>query len=93
MKDGVATSFAFASVERWFQPMDARVVGLVIVIGGVLLVVVGLLVMSGGLGWFGRLPGDIRMERENVRFYFPIVSMLLVSVVLTVLLALIRRWL
>jgi len=41
--------------------------------------------------WFGRLPGDIRIETERVRLYVPLVSMLLVSLVLTVLLNLFRR--
>jgi hypothetical protein len=58
---------------------------------GLVLVIVGLLVWSGLLGWFGRLPGDIRIERDSVHVYVPIVSMLLVSVVLTLLFQLIRR--
>ena len=59
---------------------------------GVAIILVGLLVWSGGLGWFGRLPGDIRIERPNVRVYVPIVSMLLVSVGLSLLLYLINRF-
>jgi membrane protein implicated in regulation of membrane protease activity len=62
-----------------------------IMVAGVVLVLIGLLVQTGLLGWFGRLPGDIRIERENVRFYFPIASMIVVSVVLSVLAALARR--
>jgi hypothetical protein len=58
---------------------------------GVVLILVGLLVWSGGLGWFGRLPGDIRIERESVRIYVPIVSMLLVSAVVSLILYLLRR--
>jgi Protein of unknown function (DUF2905) len=68
-----------------------RSVGLLVVVGGVFIVVVGLLIYSGGLSWFGRLPGDIRYESGNVRVYVPIVSMLLVSVALTVLFNLLRR--
>jgi hypothetical protein len=60
---------------------------------GVVLVVVGLLVWSGALGWLGRLPGDIRIEREHVRFYFPITSMLLVSLVLSLIARLVQRFL
>ncbi|MGO9653121.1 DUF2905 domain-containing protein, partial [Mycobacterium sp.] len=37
--------------------------------------------------WFGRLPGDIRVERDNVRVYIPVVSMLLVSVAASLLLS------
>jgi hypothetical protein len=69
-----------------------RSLGLIVVAGGVLVVVVGLLMYSGALSWFGRLPGDIRYESGNVRVYVPIVSMLLVSVVLTVLFSLLRRF-
>lgn len=66
--------------------------GPAIVAAGVALVVVGLLVWSGALNWFGRLPGDIRIERDTVRVYFPIVSMLVVSAVLSLVLYLVRRW-
>jgi TctA family transporter len=56
------------------------------------LVVVGVLAWLGALSWFGRLPGDIRVERPGFRFYAPIVSMLIVSLVLTFLTALFRRF-
>jgi hypothetical protein len=59
---------------------------------GVGLVLIGLLVWSGALAWFGRLPGDIRIERESVHVYIPLVSMLLVSAALSLLLYLIRRF-
>ncbi len=52
---------------------------------GVGLVVAGLLVWSGGLSWFGRLPGDVRFEGERTRLYIPIVSMIVVSLALSVL--------
>ena len=58
---------------------------------GVALILIGLLFWSGSLAWFGRLPGDIRIERETVRIYVPIVSMLLVSVVVSLALYLVRR--
>lgn len=72
--------------------MEARSTGFLIVALGVAAVLIGLLVMSGALSWFGRLPGDIRIERENVRVYVPIVSMLLVSVAISVLLYIARRF-
>jgi hypothetical protein len=59
---------------------------------GVAIIVVGLLVWGGGFGWFGRLPGDIRIERESVRIYIPLVSMLVISIVVSVLLGVIRRF-
>ena len=62
-----------------------------IVLAGVALVLVGLAVWSGALGWFGRLPGDIRIERDSMRIYIPLASMLLISVVLTLLMYLFSR--
>jgi uncharacterized membrane protein YidH (DUF202 family) len=66
--------------------------GLLVIVGGIFIIIVGLLIYSGGLSWFGRLPGDIRYESGNVRVYVPIVSMLLVSLVLTLLFNLLRRF-
>lgn len=68
-------------------------IGLLVIVGGVVVFVVGLLIYSGALGWFGRLPGDIRYESGGVRVYIPIVSMLLISVALTLLFNLLRRFL
>ncbi|MFU8813729.1 MAG: DUF2905 domain-containing protein [Pseudomonadales bacterium] len=62
-----------------------------LMLAGVALVVIGLLAHLGALSWFGRLPGDIRIERPNARFYFPITSMIVVSVLLSLLLNLARR--
>jgi hypothetical protein len=59
---------------------------------GAVLILLGLLVWSGALAWFGRLPGDIRIEREGLRLYIPLVSMLLLSAALSLLLYLIRRF-
>jgi len=58
---------------------------------GIFLVIVGVLAWSGALSWLGHLPGDIRIERENVRFCFPITSMIVISGVVTLLVHLIRR--
>ena len=66
--------------------------GAVLVALGIGLVILGLLVWSGALSWFGRLPGDVRIERESVRVYLPLVSMLVVSVALSLLLYLVRRF-
>ena len=57
------------------------------------MVVIGLVLSyaPGLLGWFGHLPGDIRIERENGSFYFPVTSMILVSLVLSVLFSLFFR--
>jgi hypothetical protein len=65
----------------------------IILLGG-LIVVIGVIVYFFGdkLHWVGRLPGDIRVERENFRFYFPITTMILFSLILTFLLYLLRRF-
>ncbi|MDP8960318.1 MAG: DUF2905 domain-containing protein [Actinomycetota bacterium] len=73
--------------------MEQRSLGLIIILLGVLAIVAGLIIWSGGLSWFGRLPGDIRIEGERTRVYIPIVSMIVVSVVLTILVNLVGRWL
>lgn len=64
------------------------VVGLILILAG------GIVFFFGGkLGWIGHLPGDIRIERENFRFYFPITTMILFSIVLSLILRLIRSML
>ena len=72
--------------------MSLNPVGLRIVALGLGIVLLGLLVWSGALNWFGRLPGDIRIERETMRIYLPLVSMLLISVVMSLVLYLARRF-
>lgn len=69
-----------------------RGVGLLVIGAGICLVLIGLLIYSGGLNWFGRLPGDIRYEGERTHIYVPIVSMLLVSIVLSLIFYLIRKF-
>jgi hypothetical protein len=69
-------------------------IGKYIVIVGIAIVVIGLVVWLAGdkLGWFGNLPGDIRVERENFKFFMPITSMILLSIVLSLLLWVFRRF-
>lgn len=64
-----------------------------LILAGAVLVVVGLVLHYAPslLNWFGKLPGDIRIESERGKFFFPITSMVIVSVVLTVLINLFRR--
>ncbi len=60
---------------------------------GLGLVAAGLVIyfFHSKLHWLGRLPGDIRIEKGNLRIYFPITTMILVSVVLSLILYLIRK--
>jgi len=43
------------------------------------------------LHWIGHLPGDIRIEKENFRFYFPITTMIIFSILITVILQIIKK--
>ena len=70
----------------------SRSAGPTIVVVGLVIVAVGLLAWAGGLSWFGRLPGDVRIERDSVRVYAPIVSMLVLSVVASLVLYVVRRF-
>lgn len=71
--------------------MDSRSLGVLLLVVGGGLALFGLLLATGALSWFGRLPGDIRIETEHTRVFIPITSMVIVSVVLTLLLSLFRR--
>lgn len=71
----------------------SRSLGGVLVLAGAVIALIGVLLWAGALGWFGRLPGDMRIERGSMRVYIPLASMLIVSVLLTVLAYLFRRWL
>jgi uncharacterized membrane-anchored protein YitT (DUF2179 family) len=65
-----------------------------IIIGGVLLIA-GIVVYffnNHHLHWLGRLPGDIRLEKENFKFYFPVSTLILINVVIFILIRL-WRWL
>jgi uncharacterized protein HemY len=65
---------------------------LLMLLGAGLLAVGALLHLApGALSWFGRLPGDLRIETESTRVFVPITSMLLVSLGATVLMHLLRR--
>lgn len=70
-----------------------RELGLLLVGLGALVALLGLVLYWGGFSWFGRLPGDIRYESESTRVFVPITSMILLSILLTVILNLIRRFL
>jgi len=63
--------------------------------------IIGIILFAGGLIWYffgdklqwiGRLPGDIRIERENFRFYFPITTMVLFSVVITIIIQVVKKF-
>ena len=66
--------------------------GKMLVIFGTVIVLIGVVLWSGfGAGWLGRLPGDIRIEREHSAFYFPIVTCIILSIILSLIFSLFRR--
>ncbi|QNA46027.1 DUF2905 domain-containing protein [Lacibacter sediminis] len=75
--------------------MNSTETGKWIILAGLLIVVIGIIIyfFHDKLGWIGRLPGDIRIERENFRFYFPFTTMLLLSTVVSLLIRFIKRFL
>ena len=64
---------------------------LLMFVGAALLILGALLSFGPRLPWLGRLPGDIVIERDNFRFYFPIATSILISIILTLLAAAFRR--
>ena len=69
--------------------------GKFLIIAGIIIVVVGIIFyfFHDKLRWIGHLPGDIRIEKENFRFYFPVTTMILFSLLLTVIINVIKKFL
>ena len=67
--------------------------GKYIIIAGIVIVLLGVIIyfFHDKLNWIGRLPGDIRIEKENFRFYFPITTMILLSMFASLLIWLWRK--
>lgn len=68
--------------------------GKYIMITGALILVIGVVIyfFHNKLHWIGRLPGDIRVEKENFKFYFPLTTMIILSVLVTVILRIFRKF-
>jgi O-antigen/teichoic acid export membrane protein len=66
-----------------------------IIVIGIFVVLAGVIIyfFHDKLGWIGRLPGDIRVEKDNFRFYFPITTMIIFSLLLTLIIQLIKKFL
>ncbi|MEP6728519.1 MAG: DUF2905 domain-containing protein [Bacteroidota bacterium] len=65
-----------------------------IIFTGIFIVLTGVIIyfFHDKLHWLGRLPGDIHIEKGNTRFYFPVVTMIIVSVLLTIVINIIKRF-
>ena len=66
--------------------------GKLIIVLGIILIVIGLIYtyFPQAITWFGNLPGDIKVDKPNMKFYFPITSMILLSVVFSLVMKLLR---
>lgn len=68
-------------------------IGRIIIIAGVIMVVLGLILAFGShIPFLGKLPGDILIEKNGISFYFPVVTFLLLSVILTLIINFILRF-
>ncbi len=69
--------------------------GKYIILIGLIAILVGVIIyfFHDKLNWIGKLPGDIRIEKENFNFYFPITAMILLSLAVTLLVNLVRKFL
>ena len=67
--------------------------GRYIIVSEIFIVIAGILIyfFHDYFKWFGRLPGDIRIEKENYRFYFPFVTMIVISIVITIIINILKR--
>lgn len=74
--------------------MELGSIGRMLILAGLgLCVLGGILLLAGKVPFLGRLPGDIRIEREGFSCYFPVVTMLVLSLLLTLVLNLLLRFL
>lgn len=70
-----------------------QLLGKYVIFFGFLVVVIGVILYLFGnhLSWLGKLPGDIRIDRGHFKLYFPITTMILISVILTLLIHIFRK--
>jgi uncharacterized membrane protein (DUF106 family) len=68
--------------------------GKYILIAGLIIVLAGIIIyfFHDYFKWIGKLPGDIRIEKGNFRFYFPLVTMIIASILITVLINIFKRF-
>ncbi len=61
---------------------------------GIILIIIGLILKFTPwlINWFGKLPGDIRIDKENVKVFFPITSSIVISILLTIIINLFRKF-
>jgi len=71
---------------------DMSSLGKMLILFGVMLIALGAIFTLGGkLSWFGRLPGDIYIQRKNFTFFFPLTTSILVSIIISLIIVFLRR--
>jgi len=72
----------------------SQTTGKYIILAGLIIVVLGAAIYLIGdkLHWLGKLPGDIRVEKENFKFFFPITTMIIISIILNLVIVLVRKF-
>jgi H+/Cl- antiporter ClcA len=73
----------------------SQATGKYLILIGIVVVIIGVIIyfLSDKLHWLGRLPGDIRVEKENFKFYFPVTTMLILSGLLNLVIWLVKKFL
>jgi uncharacterized protein HemY len=72
--------------------MEFNQLGKILIIIGVFIAVIGLLMLAvNKIPWLGKLPGDIYIKKENFTFYFPIVTSILISIILSLIFYFLRK--
>jgi hypothetical protein len=67
-------------------------IGKILIFSGIVLAVIGLILVLGDkIPWIGRLPGDIYIKRDKFTFYFPLMTSIIISLLLTLLFSLFRK--
>jgi hypothetical protein len=74
------------------MPDGIQHAGRILMVSGIVIALIGaLFFFSGRFSWFGRLPGDILVQKKNLTFYFPLATSLLISLLLTIIFWLLGR--
>jgi len=93
-----SVSYGETSIGLWHLTtqldniMGFNLIGKILIIFGLIIIAVGILsIFAGKISWFGKLPGDICLQKKNFSFYFPITTCILLSIVISFIIWILRR--
>jgi hypothetical protein len=73
--------------------MDVQALGRMLIIVAIVILIVGVaLLLVGRIPLIGRLPGDFTIRRDGFTLFFPLATMIIISIILTIVLSVIGRW-